>query len=318
MTRPIRVEYAGAVYHVMARGNEGRPIFRDDRDRLRFLVTVGEAVEDFGVRVYAYVLLSNHYHVLLGTPRGNLSQGWGWVQETYAVRFNHRHRRRGHLFQGRFKAELIDQDEYGRWLVEYLHLNPVRPREKGRLIPAERAEELARYEWSSHRDYAGLRKRGQPWLSLDWLRYWGRDVEEARSQYRRSIGRAFGRVAEGPWERLRGGFVLGGEDLWNDAQRRIRAKPGLEEAQWTRREDVGRLGERITEVLAGEPDRRIRVWVRVKLGGQRKVEAARAEGYRDGSAVTHLVPALEVRAAGDRTLRKKMENMRRQISSFKS
>src|ERR1039457_3861023 len=134
MTRPIRVEFAGAVYHVMARGNERREIYRDDEDRRRFLETVGEAATQFGLRVHAYCLMPNHYNVLVGTPRGNLSRAMGWLQATYTARFNARHRRRGHLFQGRFKAQVIDADEYGRWLVEYVHLNPVRPRQRGQSI----------------------------------------------------------------------------------------------------------------------------------------------------------------------------------------
>ena len=108
MPRGLRVEFAGAVYHVMARGNERRDIFRDDRDRKRFLETLGEMAERFGVRVLAYCLMPNHYHLVMDTPRANLSQAMGWLQTTYTVRFNRRHRRAGHLFQGRFKAQLVD------------------------------------------------------------------------------------------------------------------------------------------------------------------------------------------------------------------
>ena len=161
MARPIRVEFEGAIYHVMARGNERRAVFRDDNDRQRLLETLAEMVERFGVRVHAYCLMPNHYHLLVGTPRGNLSRAIGWLQVTYTVRFNRRHRRSGHLFQGRFKAQLVEADEYARWLVVYVHLNPVRPRRKGEIIAGERARELDRYEWSSHRDYAGLKFGGR-------------------------------------------------------------------------------------------------------------------------------------------------------------
>ena len=102
MARPLRVEFPDAAYHVMARGNERRSVFRDDVDRRRFLATLGELVERFGVRVHAYCLMPNHYHLLLDTPQANLSQAIGWLQVTYTVRFNCRHRRSGHLFQGRF------------------------------------------------------------------------------------------------------------------------------------------------------------------------------------------------------------------------
>src|SRR5436853_4972155 len=100
MARPLRVEFEGAYYHVTARGNERRAVFRDDEDRGRFLAVLGEASGRFGAAVHGYCLMGNHYHLLLGTPRGNLSQAVGWAQVTYSVRFNRRHRRCGHLFQG--------------------------------------------------------------------------------------------------------------------------------------------------------------------------------------------------------------------------
>jgi REP element-mobilizing transposase RayT len=95
----------------MARGNERREIFRDDRDRQRFVETLAEAVECFELRVHAWCLMPNHYHLVVGTPQGNLSRGIGWVQATYTARFNGRHRRAGHLLQGRFKAQLVEEDE---------------------------------------------------------------------------------------------------------------------------------------------------------------------------------------------------------------
>jgi REP element-mobilizing transposase RayT len=101
MARPIRIEFAGAVYHVMARGNERRAIFFDDQDRRRFLETLAQMADQFGVRVHAYCLMPNHYHLIVETPRANLSRAIGWLQVTYTVRFNRRHRRSGHLFQGR-------------------------------------------------------------------------------------------------------------------------------------------------------------------------------------------------------------------------
>jgi putative transposase len=107
MPRRVRVEFPGAVYHVMARGNELREVFRDDQDRQRFLECLEEAVRRFRWRVQAYCLMPNHYHLVLGTPRANLSRGMGWLQTTYTARFNARHRRRGHLFQGWYKAQLV-------------------------------------------------------------------------------------------------------------------------------------------------------------------------------------------------------------------
>jgi REP element-mobilizing transposase RayT len=137
MARPIRVEYANAVYHVTARGNERKAIYRDDVDRRRFLETVEQTVERFAVVIHAYCLMPNHYHLLMQTPRANLSAAAGWLQTTYSVRFNRRHRRSGHLFQGRFKAHLVEEDAYARELIKYIHLNPIRPKDKRKPVPVE-------------------------------------------------------------------------------------------------------------------------------------------------------------------------------------
>lgn len=314
MARPIRVEFRGAVYHVMARGNERRDIFRDDRDRRRFLETLAEAVSQFGLQAYAYCLMPNHYHLLVGTPRGNLSRAVGWLQATYTARFNARHRRRGHLFQGRFKAQLVEADEYGRWLVEYIHLNPVRPRHRSQPISPERAAELARYEWSSHRDYAGLRRQPTPWLSQDWLAYWGQSRRDAQAEYRRTIGDAFGHRVRDPWEQLRHGFVLGSQELYDRARAAIASKTGQEEARWTRLEEADVIRQRVRHLVESIADERIKIWARVRLGEERGVDLAREYGYRTGAGVTLLVRRLEARARQDRKLNTILENLRTNAS----
>jgi putative transposase len=307
MARPIRVEFAGAVYHVMARGNERRAIFFDDEDRRRFLDTLAEMVEQFEVRVHAYCLMPNHYHLIAETPRGNLSQAMGWLQVTYTVRFNRRHRRSGHLFQGRYKAQVVEADAYAQGLVLYVHLNPVRPRRRTMVLAAERASELNRYRWSSHRVYAGFARRPE-WLSGQWLAYWGRGGE-AHTAYRRQIAQAFGRSVDNPWDALRSGLVLGSEQLWRRVKRILSAKNGQDEKRWQRREDWQEQRERLRQVLAEEPDRRVRIWARVRVGGERRVDVARHHGYRDGSGVTQLIKRLEADAAQDPSLARQLEKL---------
>lgn len=124
MARPIRIEFEGALYHVTARGNERRAIFRSDADRALFLETLGECIAQFGLILHTYCLMRNHYHLVVETPRANLSRALGWLQTTYTIRFNRRHRRSGHLFQGRFKAHLVEADSYAMELLRYIHLNP--------------------------------------------------------------------------------------------------------------------------------------------------------------------------------------------------
>ena len=144
MTRPLRINLAGGWYHVTARGNERRVIYRDDEDRDHFLNLVAEMVELFQVHVHAYVLMPNHYHLLLELPEGNLSGGLQWLNVSYSQGFNRRHRRSGHLFQGRFKSILIDPAPVG------LGAEPV-PAFKSDSGEASRAREATKRTESSGR-----------------------------------------------------------------------------------------------------------------------------------------------------------------------
>src|SRR2546428_6366208 len=126
MARPLRIERPGGRYHVTARGNEQKAIYRDDRDRLHFLELLAESPERFGVRVHGYILMDNHFHLLLETREANLSRAMQWLNVSYSVWFNRRHRRSGHLFQGGFKAIIVEPETWGLGLSRYIHLNPVR------------------------------------------------------------------------------------------------------------------------------------------------------------------------------------------------
>ena len=126
MARPLRIEYPGAVYHVTSRGNARKKIFLDDIDRDEFLATLGWVVERFGWGCHAYCLMDNHFHLLIETPKPNLSLGMRQLNGVYTQRFNRRHKRVGHLFQGRFKAILVERDSYLLELARYIVLNPVR------------------------------------------------------------------------------------------------------------------------------------------------------------------------------------------------
>src|SRR5215213_10512872 len=128
MARPLRLVRLGVWYHITARGIERRPIFKDDRDRARFVELLAELSERFRVRLLSYVLMDNHYHLLLELSQANLSAAMRWLNISYSVWFNRRHRRAGYLFQGRFKSVLVDPDSWGLALSAYIHLNPVRTR----------------------------------------------------------------------------------------------------------------------------------------------------------------------------------------------
>lgn len=315
MARPLRVEFDGALYHVTARGNERRAIFRTDRDRVLFLDTLAECVRGHGLLVHAFCLMPNHYHLVVETPQANLSRGLGWLQTTYTIRFNRRHRRSGHLFQGRFKAHLVEADGYAMELLRYIHLNPVRPRSRTAPIPPGRRKDLDAFVWSSHRTYAGLGD-GPPWLCMDWLSYFGRTRREARREYAGFVGAAFGQTLETPWDNLRGGLVLGGGELWERVRAALEEREGDEEVQWVRRESRPEaMAGSVERMLEETEDERLRVWIRVRLGGERKVDVARSMGYRDGSGVLQVLKRLERRAEEDAGLAALLRRLQKRLAS---
>ena len=159
MPRERRVEYAGAIYHAMARGNRRGDIVLDDRDRQRFVETLEEVVESSGWVLYAWVLMSNHYHFLFRTPEPNLVQGMSWFQNTWTRRFNSRHRLWGHLFGGRYKAKPVEDGDYLSRLIAYVHLNPVR----AGLV--KRRDGLESYPWSSLADYVKAPSKRCSWVA---------------------------------------------------------------------------------------------------------------------------------------------------------
>ena len=211
MPRKARVEFAGAVYHVLDRGDRQEPIFRDDRDREIFLATLGQACARTGWRVHALVLMTNHYHLLIETPQPNLVVGMRWFQTTYTVRFNRRHQVSGHLFQGRYKAVIVDPEERGYFatLSDYIHLNPVRA---GMISLQER---LFDYRWSSYRWYAATAERPawfEPRRALGEV-----GLEDTRAGRRDYAQRMRARAVEeldganaGADQALRRGWCLGG------------------------------------------------------------------------------------------------------------
>jgi putative transposase len=165
MARPLRIEYEGAIYHVTFRGNERKPIFKSDADRQRMLECLARARDLYQTRIYLVCLMTNHVHLLLETPRGNLSAFMGQLLTAYTVYFNRRHRRVGHLLQGRFHARIVQGDEHLLRLSRYVHLNPVSGKMWRGQTAQARWEYLRDYRWSTHRSYAG---EEEAWA---WIEY---------------------------------------------------------------------------------------------------------------------------------------------------
>jgi REP element-mobilizing transposase RayT len=306
MARPIRVEFTGAVYHVIARGNEGRAIFFSVKDRRVFLGGLKEASGRFGFVIHAYCLMPNHYHLIIETPRGNLSQGMAWLQTTYTVRFNKHRGRIGHLFQGRYKAFLVESDLYATELIRYIHLNPIRPKDKTKPILWEKREILENYPWSSHLDYSGQRSKSEPWLNLEWQRYWGKSRNKAEKEYRREIRSAFEKPMENPLDRAKGGLLLGSEELWQKVKGMIRGKKGIEEIRWKVRDDQKEMLKKVENMIRTETDPYIQMWLQVKCGGRKVIEIAHQHGYASASGVLMSLKRLERKREMDPYLHRKL------------
>ena len=202
MARPWRIQYEDAVYHVMARGNNRQAIFVTHEDREDFLGLAGRCAEQYELKIFAFCLMPNHYHLFLQTPKANLAEAMHWLNATYAIRFLHRHKRLGHFLQGRYKAVLVTDDEHWRYLSFYLHLNPVR---------AGLAQNPAEYEWSSYRDYTRFSPRF-PWLLRDAILdgYSGSRLSR-RNLYRRECLELVGEKPEF-WEIARDSVVIGSRE----------------------------------------------------------------------------------------------------------
>ncbi|MDP9360775.1 MAG: transposase [Acidobacteriota bacterium] len=199
MSRQLRLEFPGAIWHVTSRGNERRDIFRDNADRRRFVNLLARVIIDRRWILHAWVLMSNHYHLLLETPEVGLSRGVKWLNQAYAETFNERHHRVGHLFQGRFKGILVERDGHLLELIRYIVLNPVR---------CHAVTFAGDYEWSNYRATAGLQP-APPWLEIDWtLDQFGPDRASAHKAYRRYVADAQG-ASYNPRERVVGQMYLG-------------------------------------------------------------------------------------------------------------
>lgn len=210
MARPLRLEFPGAVYHVTSRGNERRSIFRSDRDRRAFLGFLAETVRRFAWSVTAYVLMPNHYHLLVQTPEANLSRGMQWLNGSYAAWFNAAHERAGHLFQGRFHSFLIEKETYFDQVLRYVALNPVRA---GMCVSPDQ------FKWSSYRATAGV-ETPPGWLDVvSALAPFGGECKVARERYRDFV-ESRDASKECLWNQVSAAIYLGSE-RWVERMRTI-------------------------------------------------------------------------------------------------
>jgi putative transposase len=292
MARPLRVEFADAVHHVMSRGIERRRICVDDADRNLWLKILGRTAERFGWRVFAFSLLDNHYHLFLRAPEGGLAQGMRQLNGDYAGYFNRRHRRRGPLMQGRYNSVLVEDAGHWAELSRYVHLNPVR---------AGLCKRPEDWKWSSYRGYH------RPALRPAWvdcrtvLEEFGKDEGRARRAYREFMAEGLGRKLDNPVSKAAHGLVLGSDEFVRRVRGMLSGRGARAEVpslgRLRRGADlkalVGRVARRLGADPSGwQPGRRVDDLARAKCAyalrqatGARHRELAAALGYRSASSV---------------------------------
>lgn len=195
----MRIEYEGALYHVTARGNAKTVIYLNNADRNKFLDTLECCIRKFNFKCHGYCIMTNHYHLLIETPDANLSAGIQWLNSVYAQYFNRVHDRVGHVFQGRFKAILVQRDSYLLELCRYIVLNPVR---------AGVVSNPAKYRWSSYCQTIGAKRERRNFLNTDWiLAQFGNDIAQARKSYVKFV--MHGINADSPMMNIQSDIILG-------------------------------------------------------------------------------------------------------------
>ena len=318
MARPLRLDHAGAVWHVTSRGNERREIFREDEDRERFLRILAGTVKRFRWKVHAYVLMGNHYHLLLETPEPTLSRGMKHLNGMYTQSFNRRHGRVGHLLQGRFKAILVERESHLLELARYVVLNPVR---------AGMTETAGQWKWSNYRATAGLRP-APAWLETEWTLEQFSPRREAQRRYRAFVAK--GKESRyAPWEELVSQIYLGGQGF----RKRIQAMVSGQESN----RQIPRLQRlparpRLPEILAaatrefgvGESDLHRRRHIPARLavaylarhqGALKLSEFAPALGVQDWAA-SHLATSAERMARSSQRFQRSLRRIQKTLAGL--
>ena len=268
MARPLRIEYPGAVYHVTSRGNEKKPVFKDDADRQNFLNTLQHVNKRYNWICHAYCLMTNHYHLLIETPDGNLALGMRQLNGVYTQLFNKFHGRSGHLFQGRYKAILIQKDSHLLEVCRYVVLNPVR---------ARMVEKLDEWKWSSYLATAG---RGKPHASLttDWvLSQFSGKRGKAEQKYREFVSWGIGKPSI--WKEVRGQTLLGEESFVDKLTDHLKKHKNIPEIPRSQRyTDRPSLGKLFTEKILADMAKR----------NKAINDAVEKHGYRQREVADHL------------------------------
>ena len=321
MARPLRIEYEGAFYHVTSRGNERRKIFFGKADYEKFKSYLTEAKEKYGYRLHCYVLMTNHYHLLIETPKGNMSKVMHYINGSYTNYVNRRRGRSGHLFQGRYKAIVVARDSYLLEVSRYLHLNPVR---------AKIVEKPEDYHYSSYRSYISGKKEDLVTRDLI-LGMVSRNPKHGPRSYRDFVEKVIGERPESPFKEVYGGMVLGGQHFVKEVLGRLKGEILQREEVSSRRALQGSWrSEKIIDavcscfrisrdkVLQDRKDyRNVAIYLMKVQTGMTNRDIGNLFGAMSYSAVAKAYTRFTTRLSEDRTLRRKVGQVSAVLSNFK-
>ncbi len=349
MSRPMRINLDGVWYHVTARGIERRAIFTEAAEYCHFQELLADFAERFRVRIHAFVLMPNHFHLVLETPDRNLSAAMQWLKTSYSMWFNRRHRRVGPLFQGRYKAELFDPHEAGWTVTRYVHLNPVRVKgwgldKQGRRLEAsgatthpssdvvrKRIAHLRGYRWSSYPSYLGQGKTTVPVQRGDvWQLGGAKRESEQKIAYQRYVEEPLrGGLVESPWDQLVGGLVLGrdllkkvgkgakGDHREQPGLRHLHARPSFQQVVKAVELVKGEKWDQFVNRV-GDSGRDVALEIARRRCGLTLKELGVIAGDLDYRSVATAIGRIKKRAAHDRALRAVLREVEAKMEHVKT
>lgn len=318
MARPLRIEYEGAFYHVTARGNERRKIYWNDRDYEKFKEYLKDAQVKYGYRLHCYVLMTNHYHLLIETPEGNLSQVMHYINGSYTTYINKKRNRSGHLLQGRYKAILVEHDRYLLELSRYMHLNPVR---------AKMVAHPAEYRQSSYNSYVSRSVEDIVYRDLI-IEMMGNKGQGGAKKYREFVEEGIGGEIKNPLKNIYGGMILGSTKFIKEVlgrfkdgllrreeishRRQLKSTVGADEVIDAATRYFGMSREELVVDRNGK--RNITIYLMKKHTGMTNREVGRWFGGMSCSAVGKMYQRFRARLMEDGALRREIDRLEKKMS----
>lgn len=310
MARALRITFPGAFYHVTSRGNERKAVFKSKRDREKFLEYLESATQRYDALIHAYCMMDNHYHLLLQTPSGNLPQIMRHINGAYTTYFNVKRDRSGHLFQGRYKAILVDIDEYAKELSRYIHLNPVR---------AKIVETPEEYEWSSYPAYTDKQKPAK-WLYRDFiLGYFGQKLSTAQKGYQEFVNALVRQEYDSPLDEVVSSTLLGSADFiafikdnFLSAKKPDRELPALKEL--VKKNSIQDIFEKVELVFNKDKvmARNVKMYLCQRYTGKKLKDIGLHFGIGE-SGVSQACRRVAQKVEKDKKLKKKIVRLEKQI-----